>query len=139
MQRTDEKLRVVFNAIILVSSFLAVLFIIIVWKILDFSVIMSYIISTFVSLLAFHQLKVQLLKGHSSNLEESIQIRDPSDAQNRQTLLLFVFLALILATPLIILFLIPRLWLIILNGMVSGVTLSELIMYLQKSEIRNIK
>ncbi len=137
MQKTDEKLRVIFNLVILVLSILAILFFTIAWKILDFSVIVSYILSTFVSLLTFHQLKIQLLKGHPSNLDEPIEMQSPQDVRNRQTLVLFVLVALILATPLIILFLIPNLWLIILDGMVSGATLSELVIYLQRNKITN--
>jgi hypothetical protein len=132
------KLRMIFNAIILVFSILATLIIIIAWRIFDFSVIMSYILSTIVSLFIFHQLKVGLLQSSSYNAEQPVQMRFPLGFGKKHSLLLFTFIALILATPLIILFIIPHLWLVVLNGMVSGATISELVLYLQKNRIYNM-
>lgn len=125
------KFRLLFNILILISSTL-VLFILFVWS-LDYLIILTYIISTLVSLLCFYYLKLVLLKHLSSNTMEHTEVREPvGRSKGRQALLLFVVLLLLLATPIIILFLIPGLWLTILNGIVSGVSISELILYFRK-------
>lgn len=125
------KFRLLFNILILISSTL-VLFILFVWS-WDYLIILTYIISTLVSLLCFYYLKLVLLKNLSSNTMEHTEVREPVErSKGRQTLLLFVVLLLLLATPIIILFLIPGLWLTILNGIVSGASISELILYFRK-------
>jgi hypothetical protein len=138
MPRADDKLRLLFNAIILASSILIILFLTIAWQVVDFSAILSYILSTLVTLLLFHQLKVRLLKGNTSHTEEPIEMRFPLDLRKSQTFLLFLVVALVMATPLIILFLVPRLWLVILDGIVSGATLSEIVLYLHRNRINHM-
>jgi hypothetical protein len=125
------KFRLLFDILILISSTL-VLFILFVWS-WDYLIILTYIISTLVSFLCFYYLKLVLLKNLSSNTMEHTEVHEPvGRSKGRQTLLLFVVLLSLLATPIIILFLIPGLWLIILNGIVSGVSISELILYFRK-------
>ncbi len=128
---SDNKLHVIFNAIVLAASILTMLFIIVAWNILDSSVVLSYILSTIISLLVFHQLKIGLLKSDSSHTE-TIETDFPPNSGKRNTILLFVSIVLILVIPLIILLILPRFWLMILNGIVAGATISELLLYIQK-------
>jgi hypothetical protein len=50
----------------------------------------------------------------------------------RQIFLLLAAILLMLMVPLIILFIIPEFWLIILNGIIAGASISELILYSKK-------
>jgi len=126
------KFRLFFNVLILALSVSLTLFIILV-RIWDYPTILTSIVSTLVSFLCFYYLKLVLLKDLASDISENVEVFEPvGGSKGRQTLLLFALILLMLATPLIILFLIPHLWLVILNGIVSGAAVSELVLYFKR-------
>jgi len=126
------KFRLFFNVLILALSVSLTLFIVLV-RIWDYPTIFASIVSTLVSFLCFYYLKLVLLKNLASDISENVEVHEPvGGSKGRQTLLLFALILLMLATPLIILFLIPHLWLIILNGIVSGAAVSELVLYFKR-------
>lgn len=106
----------------------------ILFEVSDFpTILFAYGVSTLVSLLCFYYLKIFLMRGLSSEVEENVEVHESiEDSGRRQPLLLFAVILLLLATPLVILFLIPELWLIILNGIILGASVSELILYFVK-------
>ena len=129
---TYGKFRLFFNVLILAMSVSLTLFIILE-RIWDYPTILASIVSTLVSFLCFYYLKLVLQKNLASDISENVEVHEPvGGSQGRQTLLLFVLILLMLVTPLIILFLIPHLWLIILNGIVSGAAVSELVLYFKR-------
>ena len=126
------KFRLFFNVLILALSVSLTLFIILV-RIWDYPTILASIVSTLVSFLCFYYLKLVLLKDLASDISENVEVFEPvGGSKGRQTLLLFALILLTLATPLIVLFLIPHLWLVILNGIVSGAAVSELVLYFKR-------
>lgn len=126
------KFRLFFNVLILALSVSLTLFIILV-RIWDYPTILTSIVSTLVSFLCFYYLKLVLLKDLASDISENVEVFEPvGGSKGRQTLLLFALILLMLAMPLIILFLIPHLWLVILNGIVSGAAVSELVLYFKR-------
>jgi len=126
------KFRLFFNVLILAMSVSLTLFIILE-RIWDYPTILASIVSTLVSFLCFYYLKLVLQKNLASDISENVEVHEPVEgSQRRQTLLLFALILLMLVTPLIILFLIPHLWLIILNGIVSGAAISELVLYFKR-------
>lgn len=133
------KITLIFNVLVLILSVALMLFIIFVWGfwyhiiILPYHIIiLAYVVSTLVSFLCFYSIKLVLLKGLSSDSTEHVAIQEPKGSGKRQAILLFVAILLMLATPLIILFLYPDLWLVILNGIISGASISELVLYFGK-------
>lgn len=126
------KFRLFFNVLILALSVSLTLFIILV-RIWGYPTILASIVSTLVSFSCFYYLKLVLLKDLASDISENVEVCEPvGGSKGRQTLLLFALILLMLATPLIILFLIPHLWLVILNGIVSGAAVSELVLYFKR-------
>jgi len=109
---------------------------IILW-VWDYLIILTYIVSTLLSLLLFYYLKLILLKDLSSDFTEHIEGQESderSEGKGTKAFFWFILILLILATPLIALFLIPDLWLVLLNGFASGASLSEVILYLRKGK-----
>ena len=126
------RFRLFFNVLILALSVSLMVFIIFV-RMWDYPTILTSIVSTLVSFLCFYCLKLVLLKNLASDISERVEVHEPvGGSKGRQPLLLFVLILLMLATPLIILFLIPHLWLVILNGIVSGTAISELVLYFKR-------
>ncbi|MDH5483371.1 MAG: hypothetical protein OEY22_10940 [Candidatus Bathyarchaeota archaeon] len=121
------------NILMLVLSVSLMFYIIFDWGIWDYLVILTYVLSVAISFLFFYSIKLALLKSLASDME-SIEGQEPNGTfGKKQTFLFFIAILLLLITvPLIILFLIPGLWLIILNGIVAGASISELILYVRK-------
>lgn len=123
------KYRLFFNILILTLSISFMFVIGFVWKeLLNYEVMLSYIASTSVSFLAFYFMKVTLQKSYSSEDAEPITTTQPPGSM-RQNLLLLAILLAILATPLVLLFFFYYLWIVILDGIVSGAVMSDLALY----------
>lgn len=124
------RLRLFFNAVILILSVSLMLIIVLVWRTFDYLVILGYLVSILVSSLGLYFMKVALREVYLSDTFEPVESQQPSSGlMRKQTFLLLVVLLSILATPLIILFFFPRLGLVILNGIVAGAAVSDLLLY----------
>jgi len=112
------RFRFYFNIVVLLLSVSSIFFVVLVWRILDYDIVLSYVISAFVSSFCLYYLKRALLKRHSSSsITEQVEV--------------LIVLLSILITPIIILFFVPRLWFLILAGIVSGASASELVLIFQ--------
>jgi hypothetical protein len=108
------------------------IYIIFGWGIWDYLIIITYIVSALISLLFFHSLKLILLKNLSSEMEH-VEDEEHVEGTGKKSIFLVVFALLsILIVPIIILYILPDYWLIILNGIIAGASTSELILLFQK-------
>lgn len=129
------RLRLFFNAIILVLSVSFIFFLVLVWGIRDYNVMLSYVISTAVSFVGIYFLKLALLRiGSSSTLKPTEAHNSEVGSGRRETVLSIAALLSILATPLIVLFFAPNLWLLVMDGIVSGAVVSDLALYYSQRE-----
>lgn len=126
------KLGLFFNVVVLCLSVCLMLYIIFGWGLWDYLIVLTYITSLLISLLFFHSLKLILLKRISSDMEDVEGQESAEGLGKRQIFLLLAAILLMLMVPLIILFIIPEFWLIILNGIIAGASISELILYSKK-------
>lgn len=127
------KSRLAFNIVILILSISFMFLIGFVWRILDQYSMLSYIVSTLVSFSVFYFLKLALRRSSSSeDAEPDTTIQSPGSL--RQTFLLLVILLSILATPLALLYFFSYLWIVILDGIVSGAVVSDLALYFKERE-----
>lgn len=126
------KLGLFFNVIVLCLSVGLMLYIIFGWGFWDYLIVVTYVLSMLVSLLFFHSLKLVLLKSLSSDMEHVEGEESAEGTGKRQVFLMVFAFLLILTVPLIILYIIPDFWLIILNGVIAGASISELILYSKK-------
>ena len=126
------KLGLFFNVVVLCLSVCLMLYIIFGWGFWDYLIVLTYITSLLISLLFFHSLKLILLKRISSDMEDVEGQESAEGLGKRQIFLLLAAILLMLMVPLIILFIIPEFWLIILNGIIAGASISELILYSKK-------
>jgi len=124
------RFRFYFNIVVLLLSVSSIFFVVLVWRILDYDIVLSYVISAFVSSFCLYYLKRALLKRHSSSsITEQVEVQKVgNDSGKRESVLLLIVLLSILITPIIILFFVPRLWFLILAGIVSGASASELVL-----------
>ena len=126
------KFRLYFNVIVLLLSVSSLFFVVLVWRILEFDILLSYILSTFVSFFCLYYLKHALLKRHSSGVAEPIEVEKVgNDSGRRETVQLLIVLLSILIVPMVILFFVPRLWFLVLAGIVSGAAASDLVLVFQ--------
>jgi len=126
------RFRFYFNIVVLLLSVSSIFFVVLVWRILDYDIVLSYVISAFVSSFCLYYLKRALLKRHSSSITEQVEVQKVgNDSGKRESVLLLIVLLSILITPIIILFFVPRLWFLILAGIVSGASASELVLIFQ--------
>jgi len=122
---SEGKFSIIFNFILLTSSLFLMFYIVLFWHIWEYTVILSFIMSTIISFFVFHFLKLILLKD-TLNSEYGIHHED-SEVSGKKVLLLFIFILLILVFPIVILFVIPRLFLVIALGIVCGASISNLL------------
>jgi len=123
------RLRLLFNVLVLVLSVSLTLFIVSM-SVQSYLIILTYLASTLVSFVCLLCLKLVLLGVLSFNVGKGSDYG--SGGSGRYTTLWFILIMLIFAMPLIIVFLIPYLWLIILNGMAAGASISDLALYFRK-------
>lgn len=123
-----ENLGLIFNFLILLSSISLFLFIIIVWCIWDSSVLIAFFSSLIFSFICFHSLKLALLKNvpKTEMEEESLE-----EHTRKSALLVFIAILLIIMVPIVVLFLIPRLGLLVMDGIIGGASMSNLVLHVK--------
>lgn len=123
-----ENLGFILNLLMLFSCVSFLLFITVVWDIWDSSVFIAFLSSSMLSFVAFHSLKLMLLKDvHKSGTDEE----SSNEPTRKSAFLIFTLILLIVVVPIFVLFLIPRLGLPILNGVVCGASLSNLVSHVK--------
>lgn len=124
---SSENLGLIFNFLILFSSVSLFLFVIIVWCIWDYSVLTAFLSSLIFSFICFHSLKLALMK-HTPKTE----VEDESEKPTRKNaLLVFIAILLIIMIPIVVLFLIPRLGLLVMDGIICGASMSNIVLYIK--------
>jgi len=90
-------------------------------------ILIIYIVSTALSSFIFFSLKYLMLRYSSMDEDETtISIKG--------FILILIVIISVIATPFIVLILFPHIWLIVINGMVSGFAISDLILFKIKFE-----
>lgn len=127
-----EKLSLVLNLLILFSSF-SLFFWVVVWGTWDYSLIIAFLFSLIFSFACFHSLKLALLK---SMPKTEVEEESSEKHAERSALLLFMAILLIILVPIIILFLIPQLGLLVIDGVAGGAAISNLILYIKMKKVK---
>ena len=121
----EGKLTKILSFLALISSIFLMFYIIFFWHIWDSTVILAFILSTIISFLAFHFSKLMLFREIPDYLNH--EPPETSKVSGIKVILLFILILSILAFPIIILFIAPRLFLAIALGIVCGASISNLL------------
>ena len=121
----EGKLTKILSFLALISSTFLMFYIIFFWHIWDSTVILAFILSTIISFLAFHFSKLMLFREIPDYLNH--EPPETSKVSGIKVILLFILILSILAFPIIILFIAPRLFLAIALGIVCGASISNLL------------
>jgi len=123
----EGKLTKILSFLALISSIFLMFYIIFFWHIWDSTVILTFILSTIISFLAFHFSKLMLFREIPDSDHLNHEPPEASKVSGIKVTLLFILILSILAFPIIILFIAPRLYLVIALGIVCGASISNLL------------
>lgn len=118
------------NLFILLSSIAFILIVIFAWGVLDYLLLSVFLLSSMLTFICFHLLKLTLLKRVlKTGLSEEY-----SEDQRRMSLTLFLLILLFILLPIICVFVVPRFGLFVINGVVCGASISNLVFYFKDEE-----
>lgn len=129
MRDDKGKSYLLINLFMLSSSLAFILIVIFAWGVLDYLLLSVFLFSSILTFLCFHLLKLTLLK----RVSETGLSEESSEEQKRMSLAIFLLILLIIILPIVCIFVIPQFGLFVINGVVCGASISNLVFYF-KSE-----
>uniref|UniRef100_A0A7C4VW43 Uncharacterized protein n=1 Tax=Fervidobacterium pennivorans TaxID=93466 RepID=A0A7C4VW43_FERPE len=120
------------SLLMLFSSVAFIMVVIFAWGILDYLFVSVFLLSSILTFLCFHFLKLALIKKVSGAGASG----DSFEEQKQTSLALFLVILLILITPIVCVFLIPQFGLFVMDGVVCGASISNIVFYFREERRR---